>query len=408
MSRRPVIVLTVSLVLIGGAGAQQSSERDIARKTQELEALRKEIQAYEQKLKESEKKERTTLEHLDNLERQSTLIRRLIQKLREQEKQITNDINEAKSSIDEYQKQLEFLKAHYARYVRSVYKNSRVYDLELLFSSNSINQLSIRIQYLKRFSEQRAKDLQSIVEKKTSLERQNEKLQEALKAERALLAEKTKEERTLVRKASQRKSVLSKIRSDKQLFQKELSRKTQAAREIEKMIADLIERERIRKEKEAAAARERERLGATTPAPSPEPTGTFEQRRGRLRWPVSGGAIASRFGRQVHPVLKTVTQNTGVDISIAPGTNVVAVADGEVSVLSFIPGFGNVLILNHYNGYRTVYAHLSDIAVTETERVREGQVIARSGDSPGGSILHFEIWKDREKQDPEVWLVKQR
>lgn len=408
MSRQPVIVLVLSFTVALGAAAQQSGERDIAKKTQELEALRKEIQAYEQKLRESEKKERTTLEHLDNLERQSTLIRRLIQKLREQEKQITNDINEAKSSIDEYQKQLEFLKAHYARYVRSVYKNSRVYDLELLFSSNSINQLSIRIQYLKRFSEQRAKDLQSIVEKKTSLERQNERLQEALRAERALLAEKTKEEQTLIRKASQRKSVLSKIRSDKQLFQKELSRKTQAAREIEKMIAELIERERIRKEKEAAAARERERSGATTPPPAPEPTGTFEQRRGRLRWPVAGGAIASRFGRQVHPVLKTVTQNTGIDISIAAGTNVVAVADGEVSVLSFIPGFGNVLILNHYNGYRTVYAHLSDIAVAETERVREGQVIAKSGDSPGGTVLHFEIWKDREKQDPELWLAKQR
>lgn len=408
MSQQPVIVLVLSFTVALGAAAQQSGERDIAKKTQELEALRKEIQAYEQKLRESEKKERTTLEHLDNLERQSTLIRRLIQKLREQEKQITNDINEAKSSIDEYQKQLEFLKAHYARYVRSVYKNSRVYDLELLFSSNSINQLSIRIQYLKRFSEQRAKDLQSIVEKKTSLERQNERLQEALRAERALLAEKTKEEQTLIRKASQRKSVLSKIRSDKQLFQKELSRKTQAAREIEKMIAELIERERIRKEKEAAAARERERSGATTPPPAPEPTGTFEQRRGRLRWPVAGGAIASRFGRQVHPVLKTVTQNTGIDISIAAGTNVVAVADGEVSVLSFIPGFGNVLILNHYNGYRTVYAHLSDIAVAETERVREGQVIAKSGDSPGGTVLHFEIWKDREKQDPELWLAKQR
>jgi len=406
MTRRSVIVLVLLCVCAVGMHAQQSGDRDIARKRQELEALRKEIQAYEQKLRESEKKERTTLEHLDNLERQSTLIRRLIQKLREQEQQITNDIQEAKSSIEQYQKQLDFLKAHYARYVRSVYKNGRVYDLELLFSSNSINQLSIRIQYLKRFSEQRAKDLQSILEKKTSLELQNERLQEALQAERALLAEKTREEQTLTRKVSQRKSMLSKIRSDKQLFQKELNRRAQAVREIEKMIEELIERERIRKEREAAAARER--VGRATPAPEPEPMGTFEQKRGKLRWPVAGGAIASRFGRQVHPVLKTVTQNTGIDISVAPGTDVVAVAEGEVSVLSFIPGFGNVLILNHYNGYRTVYAHLSDIAVVENERVREGQTIAKSGDSASGTVLHFEIWKNREKHDPELWLMKQR
>ncbi len=406
MTRRPVIVLVLLCVCAVGMRARQSGDQDIARKRQELEALRKEIQAYEQKLRESEKKERTTLEHLDNLERQSTLIRRLIQKLREQEQQITNEIQQAQSSIELYQKQLEFLKAHYARYVRSVYKNGRVYDLELLFSSNSINQLSIRIQYLKRFSEQRAKDLQSILEKKTSLELQNERLQEALQAERALLAEKTREEQTLTRKVSQRKSMLSKIRSDKQLFQKELNRRAQAVREIEKMIEELIERERLRKEREAAAARER--VGRATPAPEPEPRSTFEQKRGKLRWPVAGGAIASRFGRQVHPVLKTVTQNTGIDISVAPGTDVVAVADGEVSVLSFIPGFGNVLILNHYNGYRTVYAHLSDIAVVENERVREGQTIAKSGDSASGAVLHFEIWQNREKHDPELWLMKQR
>jgi septal ring factor EnvC (AmiA/AmiB activator) len=386
--------------------AQQAGEKDIVKKKQELETLRKEIQTYEKKLRESEKKEKVTLEHLDNLERQSMLIRRLIQKLREEEKQITGEINAAKSSIADLERQLDFLKQHYAAYVRSVYTKSRVYDVELFFSSNSINQLSIRIAYLKRFSEQRAKDLRAIVEKKTTLEQQNEQLQEALTAERALLAEKTKEERMLSRKASQRKTVLSKIRSDKQLFQRELTRKMHAAREVEKMIADLIERERLRKEKEAAAARER--LGARTPPPAAEPAGTFEQKRGKLRWPVSGGAIASRFGRQVHPVLKTVTQNTGIDIAVAPGSDVVAVAEGEVSVLSFIPGFGNVLILNHYNGYRTVYAHLSDIAVVETERVNEGQMIAKSGDSPAGSVLHFEIWKDREKQDPEWWLAKQR
>ena len=83
-------------------------------------------------------------------------------------------------------------------------------------------------------------------------------------------------------------------------------------------------------------------------------------------------------------------------------------ADGEVSVLSFIPGFGNVLILNHYDGYRTVYAHLSDIGVAESDRVREGEIIAKSGDSIAGSVLHFEIWKEREKQDPEWWLAKRK
>lgn len=398
-----VFILTASPVI----AQQRSAEKDIAKKTEELEKLRKDIAAYEEKLKESEKKEKTTLTHLDNLEKQSTLIRKLVRQLREQEKQITSDIKEAKASISDLETQLQFLKSHYAKYVRSVYMNNRVYDVELLLSSNSINQLSIRIQYLKRFSDQRAKDLQGILDNKSSLEKQNDQLQASLEKERALLAEKTKEERSLKNKTSQRRSMLRGIRSDKKQFQQELARKNQAVKEIEKIIADLIERERIRKEKEAAEARERERRGEIAKAPT-EPAGTFHQRRGKLNWPVSRGAIASRFGRQVHPTLKTVTQNTGIDISSTAGSDVLAVANGEVSVVSFIPGFGNLLILNHYGGYRTVYAHLSDIAVSENQTVIEGQVIAKSGDSVEGNILHFEIWKDREKQDPEDWLVKRR
>ena len=93
---------------------------------------------------------------------------------------------------------------------------------------------------------------------------------------------------------------------------------------------------------------------------------------------------------------------------VSSGSSVLSVADGEVSILTFIPGFGNIVILSHGDGYRTVYAHLSEIGVSESQKVKAGEVIARSGDSVDGSILHFEIWKDRELQNPELWLAKQR
>lgn len=404
----PALCLVLLMWPAGVASAQQAS-REITQKERELSRLRSEIQSYEKKLGESVKRERTTLEHLDNLEKQSTLIRRLVSKLKEEERQMSGEILKARSSIGDLERQLQSLKNHYAKYVRSVYKNGRVYDLELLFSSNSINQLSIRIAYLRKFSEQRIKDLQKIVQNKTDLERQNEKLQKALAEERKLIAEKSTEESSLKKKMTQRQRVLLTIRNDKKLYKQELNRRNQAVRQIEQFIADLIEKERVRKEREAAAARDR-LASSTTPAPAPEPVplGSFEFQRGRLRWPVSSGKIASRFGNQVHPVLKTVTQNTGIDITVPSGSDVQAVADGEVSVLSFLPGFGNVVILNHYNGFRTVYAHLADITVSESQKIRAGEVIAKSGESIAGAILHFEIWKEREKQNPEVWLAKQR
>jgi len=387
----------------------QNGNKEIAKSEKRLAELRSEIEAYEKKLGESEKRERSTLDRLDNLERQGNLIRRLIKNLRDQELQITAEIRDARGAIGELEQYLESLKSQYANYVRSVYKYGRVYDIELLFSSRSINQLYIRIEYLKRFSEQRAKDLRAIVEKKTDLETQNDQLQANLAHQRKLLAEKTTEESSLKRKMSQRQKVLASIRKDKRTFQQELKRRNESAREIEKMIAGLVEKDRVRKEREATAARERERLAAIpTPAPEVEPAGAFASLRGRLRWPVSAGTISSRFGEHEHPILKTKTQNTGIDIGVHSGSDVSAVADGEVSIVTFVPGFGDVVILNHYNGYRTVYGDLSEISVVENQKVRAGEVIGKSGESLQGSILHFEIWKERELQNPELWLARHR
>jgi murein hydrolase activator len=419
LSRIRILILMLFTVFALPAIAQRTT-KEIKQRENELQKLRDDIQAYENKLNESEKKEKVTLDRLDDLEHNSILIRQLIQKLREEELGITGEIDTAKSAIASLEGQLQFLKSHYANYVRSVYKNGRVYDVELLFSSKSINQLSIRIQYLKKFSEQRAKDLQGISENKTVLEQKNNQLELKLQQERQLLSEKTREEGNLKKNFSQRQMVLKKIRKNKQTYQKELIRKTEASKKIENLIAELIEKERIRKEREdaerrarlAAEAKARE-LKKNTAPPTPQPIDTkatiaFERRRGKLRWPVVRGTVQTPFGNHTHPVLKTITQNTGIDIATPSGSDVYAVADGEVAVLSFIPGFGNVLILNHNNGFRTVYAHLSEVTVSESQRVTEGTIIAKSGDTVAGAILHFEIWKEREKQNPEWWLANRQ
>jgi septal ring factor EnvC (AmiA/AmiB activator) len=408
------------MLIVSVTSSQQRDDREIKEKETELQKVRAEIQAYEQKLRHSEDREKSTLEVLDDLENQSNLIRKLIKSLRSEEQEITADIRQAKESIARLEDQLQFLRSHYAGYVRSVYKHGRVYDVELLLSSKSVNQLYIRIEYLKKFSAQRLKDLFDIQGKKSEYEAENDRLERSLASEQQLLAERTREERNLKEKLADRRSVLRKIRKNKDVYKNELTRKNSAADQLQNKIAELVAKEIKRKEREAAEALERELAAARerekTNKPSrviPKPpveasTSEFDQRKGKLRWPVNSGSIASRFGRQVHPQLKTVTQNTGIDIKTPLGSNVHVVADGEVATLTFIPGFGNLLIIDHSSGYRSVYAHLADINVSESEKVKEGEVIAHSGESVGGSILHFELWKGMEKLNPESWLAKQR
>jgi septal ring factor EnvC (AmiA/AmiB activator) len=391
------ILLAPTITCVG-----QPETQDIRAKEKELEKLRREIDGYEEKIKKSERRERATLETLDNYDRQSILLRRLLRNLKEESNRLQKEIEEMKRGITRSENQLESLKSHYARYVISVYKHGRLHDLELLLTSTSMNQLAIRAEYLRRFTEQRRKDLGSIAAKKTSLEQEERTLNTKLKQRERLISQKAVEEKRIKRKSAERQQLLASIRKDKENYKKDLQRKTRAAAELEKIIADLVEKERIRKEREEELAR---REGRALPE-SVTPGLAFSSRRGKLPWPVSTGTVVAQFGNQTHPQLKTVTQNTGIDISTPAGTEVRTVADGEVALISWIISYGNLVIVNHTNGFRTVYAHLSEITVTQGQKVREGEVVGKSGDSLSGPLLHFELWKDREKQDPEAWLRK--
>lgn len=439
------------------AGAQS----DIKRRDQQLKRLRAEIQQYEQRLQQTDKKEKVTLDRLDTIEKKANLVRQLLAELRREEKNIRTSIDTSLFNITMLERQLDFLRSHYAQYVASVYKYGKVYDFETLLSSNSINQLYIRIEYLQRFSSQRKKDLAKIIAKKEQLEFEHSALQEKLSTEQQLISDKLKEEHTLNRTKDQRKRMLTDIRRDKTQIKRELDRKVTAAKQLENLIATLIEQERIRKEKaerearerreriarERAAQRERERQAqlqrerdlaelrkkneldkaqakereielARKREEEREREYILEdakievdfrplsERKGRLIWPVTGGKVVAEFGNQIHPVMKTITTNTGIDISTKEESPVRVIADGEVALIHWLPSYGNLVIINHGHGYRTVYAHLDEIFVVQGQKIKEGTTIARSGSSVSGDLVHFELWEEKEKQNPREWLAR--
>ena len=391
--------LILLLVIAQDSGFSQQNE--IRKKQAELEAIREQVRDFEEKIKGHQRNEKATLELLDMYDRKATLVRKLISKLRAEEKQLQTRIEGTRSTIAALEEQLAFLKKHYANYVSSVYRSGKIHDIELLLSSNSINQFYIRTEYLRRFTDQRQKDAEKIDTKKQEIEETQARLQQQLTEERRLIAEKGAEEDRLAAVVTERKDVLVQIRKDKKLVQREMERKLKAAKELEGIIARLIEEDRIRKEREATEIRR-----GKLPQPPPV-SGSFESRKGKLRWPVSEGAIVARFGNQTHPTLKTVTQNTGIDIAVKAGSPVSTVAEGQISKITWLPSYGNLIIVDHYGGYYTVYTHLSEIRVTEEQKVKEGDLIGTSGEALDGPRLHFEIYKGREKQNPEHWLIRQ-
>ena len=108
----------------------------------------------------------------------------------------------------------------------------------------------------------------------------------------------------------------------------------------------------------------------------------------------------------MNPRLGTVTSSPGIDIKTPAGSTVKAVADGTVSVISFIPGYGNIIIISHDDGFYTVYAHVTDVSVHKEQRVKAGQGIAQSSEGLSGPLIHFEVWRQRKNQNPLNWLAR--
>ena len=80
--------------------------------------------------------------------------------------------------------------------------------------------------------------------------------------------------------------------------------------------------------------------------------------------------------------------------------------DGIISLISYIPGHGNIIIIDHGDNYSTVYAKIEKISVNEEQYVSSGEEIATVTEINNKGQLHFEIWKGEQKINPESWLIK--
>ena len=371
----PFFRYAAGLVLLVAVVMQAPAQDEITKRQAELRSIREQIHEYEEQIKEQQKHEQATLDLLDTYDRKETLLRRLIGRLRGEEDGVEHRIDGTRKTAAMLESQLAFLKKQYASYVTSIYRKGRTRDFELLLSSASINQLYIRNEYLKRFTEQRRQDAEHITAKRREVEDVQAQLHIQLSEEQRVIAEKGAEENQLVALAADRRLALAKIRKDKRNVQREIDRQMKAAKDLEGMIAQLIEQDRIRKEREVERAR---KSNLIIP---PAPHGTFEFKKGKLRWPVNAGTVVAHFGNQKHPTLKTITVNTGIDIAVKVGTPVVTVADGEIAKIWWLPSYGNLVIVDHNGGYRTVYTHLTEIKAVEGQKVREGDVIGFTGET---------------------------
>ena len=227
-------ILLYALISFNLVSSAQTTQIDSSK--QELDIIRDDISRLENELAQKNKKEKKTLEYYNTISKQNFLVNKLLANLRSEEAQKEDEIKESIANISAIESEIDHLQKNYAKYVAAAYKNGKHTEWETILDANTFQQAVIRLEYLKRFSVSRQKDLVKLETNKNDLLIAKAKLEAEKKAKKILTEQKEVEEKTLSKKLKTQKAILAGIKKDKKIVSKSINDK----RKSEQKIRDLI------------------------------------------------------------------------------------------------------------------------------------------------------------------------
>ena len=284
---------------------------------------------------------------------------------------------------------IEKLKNEFKKRIVSLYKKGVDYQYQILFSSESPSKFYARLEYLTRLSQTRKVDFEKIkYEEFAFLE--SKKISGLNKTELGkYLNLKKQDQSSLLDQKSELEDSLSILRSNIENYNYQIEK-------IRSRIIDL----------EYYLSTNNDNTVYRLKSIPNYSSDNFEALKGILIFPVSSTEIVNDFGKSINPQTGTVTNNEGIDVSIADNSEVRCVADGIVVDIFDIPMYRKIIIVNHNNGYRTIYGIVRNLNVSIGSAVKTGDVIAHTSQTLDGQLFHFEIRKNLIPEDPKFWVAR--
>lgn len=383
------------------------------------------------------------LKRLNLLSNQITSRKKVIEILSQEMSAMDDEMKQMNNDIRSLEKELKAKQQNYAKSARRIYKRRSSQDkLLYILSADNFAQSIRRIRYLREYSNWQVRQGEEIIAKRIEISQKQQELEQKQKIKQSLLNNRETENKNLVAQEKVQKAEVKTLASKKKELQVVLNKKKKQAQALNKQIENQIaieiaraeekarqERllaEKKRKARIAAAKKAGQKVEAKDKAPVEEQrkaavkggyamtkverklSGDFANNKGRLPYPVSGRhTVVSRFGEQQHQELKYVrTNNSGIDLQVPAGSDARAIFNGEVTRVFILPGYNNSIIVRHGN-YLTVYSNITKLYVKAGDKVKARQAIGRIySDSEDGNTttLHFQVWKERIKLNPLLWL----
>ena len=326
---------------------------------------------------------------------------RLLSNLSVELKVLNREINNNEVSI----KNLNIKKENLLNiYSKIIYQNWKKRDdtnkLMFIFASNSFNQAYRRYKYLEQFENYSSNQIKEIEEINDSISAKNISLNKLILSKNKLITNINRQNSSLElekNKANIYISSLQKKEGDlKRKLNIEISKRKKLDEELSKLIASQIK-------KSGSTSKGKFNLTPTEKLVS----SNFVNNKGKLPWPVTEGFISKKFGLNIDPIYKRVSNfSNGIDITTSKNAEVRVVFNGVVMKIWHEPYWNYTVFVKHGN-YLTVYSNLENVKVKEGESLVTKEVLGNVVDKPGdGSVLFFQLWKDNEKQNPAYWLAK--
>jgi len=394
------ILILFSSFIYSEEKSSKEIQQDINHRKSELKSLRSEIKIIEERLLEKNKEAINTTEILIDLKNKIQLTEKLIKSLNKEEKHISNLIFEAETEISKNESLINKLKKQLINRLIYLYINGQSNFIQTILESKDWNSAIYRIKYLEIMAIHEQKLRTKMLKTIDILNKEKINLVKERKIRTSQIKEKKQENDNLERDKRKRNNLLSNIKKDRSQLEKSRTEKNQMISNIESLISKLYADKESMKKREQELARIRAQQQKAT-------TGNFLKMKGYLNWPVEGDII-SKFGTSRNKKTGVIIENVGIDISSKSGAPVKSVLDGVVSTITYIRGHGNIIIIDHGGGFSTVYAKIDNIKINENDYVQIGKTIANVAipEDNSNPKLHFEVWGNQKKHNPEIWLKK--
>lgn len=367
--------------------------------------LKSDIEYKNTLLQKNEKEKSNTLNQLVLLQDKIAKRVELIATINSEVKYLNGQIEGNEDLIASMERDVETLKAEYAKMIQFAYRNRSSYDkIMYVFASSDFNQAYKRLRYLQQYSEFRKKQTEDIKRLESVLIEKNGELLAERTEKESLLSAELDQKSTLAQEKNQHQVIYASLETKEEELKKEIKEK-QKERQQMQLAIDRIIAEEIRLAQKKNSTKKGE--WNLTPEAKALANG-FTANKGKLPWPVEKGTITDKYGVHAHPVLKTIkVNNHGVGISTNKGATARVVFEGEISKVIVIPGAGKAVIVRH-GDYLTVYGNLKDVYVAAGDHVKVKQIIGEVITVDGKTELQFEIHKGVKATtlDPALWLYK--